>query len=209
VTCYDRAQAARRGQTPYADLSSAHYGGVASTGEPIGIRCIDGHRGNGGLIHRAVTLTLGARDTWIWITGQSDPTIEKTELFVPVLLTAARIECHADVLLVMGFNNHFHNRLPEAYRAWLAGDALRLPEDQAGSPEAALRVEPSRRQSCASTAIAPTSTHPGPRCSLIWTSTAGSTRPAFSVTRTPGVGRSSWLARGSRRGDGMRRGVIE
>jgi hypothetical protein len=88
-----------------------------------------------------VTLTLGARDTWIWITGQSDPTIEKTELFVPVLLTAARIECHADVLLVMGFNNHFHNRLPEASRAWLDGGVLRLPEDQAGSPEGEMRVD--------------------------------------------------------------------
>ncbi|HLB65052.1 MAG TPA: hypothetical protein VJJ46_09430 [Anaerolineales bacterium] len=142
VTYFERAQAALGGQTPYADLSSAHYGRAPSSGEQMAIRCIDCHRGSGSLPHRAVTLTLGARDALIWVTGQSNPTIEKSELIVPFLLTAACVECHLDVLLVAGFNNHFHNRLPEAFRAWAAGGQLRPPDEQPGLPEADLRIEP-------------------------------------------------------------------
>src|SRR3972149_4708087 len=58
------------------------------------------------------------------------------------LLPAACGECHLDVLLVAGFNNHFHNRLPEAFRAWAAGGQLRPPDEQPGLPEAGLRIEP-------------------------------------------------------------------
>ena len=38
-------------------------------------------------------------------------------------------------LLVAGFENHFHNKLPDAFRAWRAGGELTLPENE---PEANL-----------------------------------------------------------------------
>jgi len=143
VTYFERAQAALGGQTPYADLSSAHYGRAPSSGEQMAIRCIDCHRGSGSLAHRAVTLSLGARDALIWVTGQSDPTIEKSELIVPFLLTAACVECHLDVLLVAGFNNHFHNKLPEAYALWRGGATLRRPPEVPDLPDEAMAVDPS------------------------------------------------------------------
>jgi hypothetical protein len=87
-------------------------------------------------------LTLGARDALIWLAGRADPTIEKTGEVVPFLLNAACVECHRDTLLVTGFNNHFHNRLPDAFRAWRAGGQLRPPADPSGLPPASLRIEP-------------------------------------------------------------------
>ena len=139
VTYHERAQRAlaSAGGTSFEDLSSAHYGREG------GFRCIDCHRGNQGLLHRVTTLALAARDTAIWVSGRSDETIEKTELVAPGLLTAACARCHEESLLEVGFNNHFHNKLPEAYRLWRAGAMLRRPSDLPDLPEAALIVEPS------------------------------------------------------------------
>jgi ferredoxin len=142
VTYYERAQGALSGESPYQDLSSAHYALPGEGGELLPMRCIDCHRGNGGLPHRVVTLTLGARDAALWIAGQADPEIEKNELEVPFLLTAACTECHQPSLLTVGFNNHFHNRLPDAYRAWRRGAELIQPEDQPGNGDAEWRIEP-------------------------------------------------------------------
>lgn len=137
VTYYNRAVEAVTAGEPYADLSSAHYGSQST------FRCIDCHRGNGGLVDRATTLALGARDAAIWLAGRADDTIEKTELVAPGLLTAACTKCHAEALLEVGFNNHFHNKLPEAYRLWRAGAALMRPIEAPDLPEEALVVEPS------------------------------------------------------------------
>jgi hypothetical protein len=138
-TYHERAQQALvlGAAIPFADLSSAHYG-MEST-----FRCIACHRGNQGLVHRVTTLALAARDTAIWISGRSDPTIEKTQLEVPGLLNGACTRCHAQALLEVGFNNHFHNKLPEAYRLWRGGAELRRPMEAPDLPEAALVVEPS------------------------------------------------------------------
>src|SRR3989304_7849246 len=57
VTYYDRARAALAMTEPFADLSSAHYGMESP------FRCIDCHRGNGGIVHRITTPGLGPRDT--------------------------------------------------------------------------------------------------------------------------------------------------
>ncbi|HSB89353.1 MAG TPA: NapC/NirT family cytochrome c [Anaerolineales bacterium] len=135
VTYYDRAQVSVGSAGPYQDLSSAHYG------NDNGFRCIDCHRGDEKLFHRVTALTLGARDTFIWLTGQSDPTIEKTELVVPFLLTGACVKCHTPSLLEVGFNNHFHNMLPDAYRAWRNGGKLTRPVDL---PQAPLELMPSQ-----------------------------------------------------------------
>lgn len=109
------------------DLASAHYGLIEA-----GARCIDCHRGNGGVVQRGMTLALGARDALIFITGQADPKLEKaeTQIEVPALLTAACVECHTDTLLLVGYENHFHNKLPAAYAAWKAGGTLTAPPDQ-------------------------------------------------------------------------------
>jgi Zn finger protein HypA/HybF involved in hydrogenase expression len=111
------------------DLASAHYSLI-----PAEAKCIDCHRGNGGVVHRGMTLALGARDALIFIAGRSDPKLEKaeTQIEAPALLTAACVECHTDTLLVLGYENHFHNKLPEAYAAWKAGGKLVAP---AGYPE--------------------------------------------------------------------------
>jgi hypothetical protein len=128
VTYYDRAQQAKAGSNPYQDLSSAHYGSDNS------FRCIDCHRGDAGVLHRVITLSLGARDTAIWLTGQADTTLGKTDLVVPVLLTGGCVKCHEKSLLEVGFNNHFHNKLPDALRAWRRGGELTRPVDFLGAP---------------------------------------------------------------------------
>ena len=135
VTYYDRAQVAKAAGAPYTDLSSAHYG------NDNGFRCIDCHRGDEMLFHRVTALTLGARDTVIWLSGRSDPAIEKTELVVPFLLTGACDKCHEESLLEVGFNNHFHNMLPDAFQAWKHGGMLTRPVDQ---PNAPLELRPSQ-----------------------------------------------------------------
>jgi nitrate/TMAO reductase-like tetraheme cytochrome c subunit len=108
------------------DLASAHYSLIQADAN-----CIDCHRGNGGVVQRGMTLALGARDALIFIAGQADPKLEKaeTQIEVPSLLTAACVECHTDTLLILGYENHFHNKLPEAYAAWKAGGPLVAPAD--------------------------------------------------------------------------------
>jgi hypothetical protein len=139
VTYHERSRRAlaNGGGQAFADLSSAHYG-MENT-----FRCINCHRGDQGLVHRVATLALAARDTAIWISGRADETIEKTALVAPGLLTAACTRCHAQALLEVGFNNHFHNKLPEAYSLWRAGAMLRRPIEAPDLPETALFVQPS------------------------------------------------------------------
>lgn len=132
VTYFDRAAMALAGVEPILDLSSAHY----VEAEPF--RCIACHRGDSGPVHRATTLALGARDALIFIAGRADQSIEKTQIEAPDLLTAGCVKCHVGSLLVTGFNNHFHNKLPDAYAAWQAGGKLTAPADQAAAGAAAL-----------------------------------------------------------------------
>jgi hypothetical protein len=127
VAYFDRAQMAKADGDQPVDLSSAHY---AQTEMPF--RCIDCHRGNSSLLDRATTLALGARDTLVWIAGRSDSSLEKNTAIAPHLLNSACVRCHTESLLTTGFENHFHNKLPDAYRAWQAGGQL-LPQRQGPS----------------------------------------------------------------------------
>jgi hypothetical protein len=129
---FNRAQAALAAVEPPADLSSAHY--AITTADSAGFRCIDCHRGNGGAAHRAATLALAARDTLTFVAGQADPALEKGRAARPDLLAAGCEKCHMASLLVTGFENHFHNKLPAAHTAWQAGGELTAPASQ---PEAA------------------------------------------------------------------------
>lgn len=126
-TYYNRAQ-----EMPSHDLSSAHYHLSKS------FRCIDCHRGDGGPSHRALTLALGARDALIFFSGQADPAIEKKLMAAPALPNAACLNCHTKTLLVVGFENHFHNKLPAAYAAWQGGGQLTAPLDHPEADHSAL-----------------------------------------------------------------------
>jgi len=123
---FNRSRAVLAGQVGQ-DLSSAHYHLIQT-----GAKCIDCHRGDGGIVHRGLALSLGARDALIFISGQANPKLEKpaTQIEVPSLLNAACVKCHTNTLLVVGFENHFHNKLPAAYAAWKAGGALTTPSGQ-------------------------------------------------------------------------------
>jgi hypothetical protein len=149
-TYYDRAQAALSGETPFADLSSAHYG---TSG--LDFACIDCHRGDQGPLHRLQTFGLGAQDALVFFSGNADPTIEKLTTGHPGLVESGCIACHTDSMLVLGFNNHFHNLLPQSYEALqtgaeasappeapdLTGDDLRSVEAEFGAQVAVLCLD--------------------------------------------------------------------
>jgi hypothetical protein len=122
-TYHQRAQAALAGSLLPADLASAHYG----LAEPF--RCIDCHRGDGSLPHRWQTFLLGARDALTYAAGQADETVEKGTTGQPELLNAGCAQCHADSLLELGFNNHFHNQLEAARRLGEAGAQGVMPPE--------------------------------------------------------------------------------
>lgn len=125
VEYFNRSRTALAGEVGQ-DLASAHYSLIQN-----GAKCIDCHRGDGGLVHRGTTIALSARDALIFLSGRADPRLEKakTQIEVPSLLIAACVDCHRDTLLVVGYENHFHNKLPEAYAAWKAGGTLTAPPD--------------------------------------------------------------------------------
>jgi ssDNA-binding Zn-finger/Zn-ribbon topoisomerase 1 len=106
-TYYNRAQDVHNKQI--VDLASDHFS------EQSDFRCIDCHRGDSSLTDRATTLTLGAEDALIFVSGQADPTLEKTTAAEPELLNRACVQCHAKEILEQGFNNHFHNKLIDSY----------------------------------------------------------------------------------------------
>lgn len=130
-TYFNRAQAATQGEWPFTDLASAHFAASVADNAVAPFRCIDCHRGDHSLNHRAQTMGLALYDAAIWLGGDADPAIEKPadEAVAPHLLNAGCTTCHTDALLVTGFANHFHNTLPLAYAAWQAGGALVLGED--------------------------------------------------------------------------------
>jgi hypothetical protein len=124
ATYYERAQNALAGTLPYTDLASGHYGA-----DTIDFRCIDCHRGAQTPAHRVQTLFLGAKDSLVWLSGQADPSIEKLTTGEPHLVEASCINCHTDSILELGFNNHFHNLLPQSYAAYLAGGEPSAPPE--------------------------------------------------------------------------------
>ena len=118
-TYFARAAETLAGSAEYPpDLSSAHY----AVEDGPAFRCIDCHRGDQSLDHRWQTFLLGARDAFVWLSGQADPAIEKVHAGEPVLLNAGCVGCHTETLLELGFNNHYHNQMRAA--GMLAEDGL-------------------------------------------------------------------------------------
>lgn len=137
------------------DLASYHAQHLHGIGEML--RCIDCHRGDGGVRARAETLWLSAHMAVRWLAGVDDRRIEKTTLtttivggvtrtvapttlalFTPHLSNDGCVRCHVDTLLRLGMDNHMHNMLPAAYALWRSGAALRLPHGMSETEGAAL-----------------------------------------------------------------------
>lgn len=153
-TYYARAQDAPAVADPFelVDLASFHYWNAThaenserDNSESAVFRCIDCHRGDDGPVHRGQTLILAAGDALTWLTGREDQTIEKGAVpnvdpntaewagperynRRPDILNAGCLKCHQDALTLVGFDNHFHNRLPAAQEAFAQTGRLNYPE---------------------------------------------------------------------------------
>ena len=147
MTYFERAQTAVTKPT-ITDLASVHY----ANGQEF--RCIDCHRGDQSVGQRAEVLWLAAKDTAVHLLGTPDQTIEKGNIPAPTshvdgwqgpeqysrtpdVLNAGCLHCHQDALTLVGFENHFHNKLPQAQLAYAQTERLNFPEDwpgEAGSP---------------------------------------------------------------------------
>jgi hypothetical protein len=147
VTYFERAHEAMA-NTAVPDLASFHY----TTNNPF--RCVDCHRGDQSLGQRTEILWLAAKDTAVHLLGTPDQTIEKGNLLAPnphtgswqgpeqysrtpAILNDGCLSCHQDALTLVGFENHFHNKLPQAQLAYEQTERLNFPEGwpgQAGSP---------------------------------------------------------------------------
>ena len=155
TTYFDRAHEAMLGNTAVPDLASFHY---ADNNQ---FRCIDCHRGDQSLNQRAEILWLAVQDTAVHLFGTPDQTIEKgnipapnphTDAWLgpaqysrtPDILNDSCFHCHQDTLTLVGFENHFHNKLPQAQLAYAQTERLHFPEGwpgQAGSPALLLPEE--------------------------------------------------------------------
>jgi hypothetical protein len=68
------------------------------------VRCIDCHSGPGLVPGRIGALTLGAKDTLAWITGQA----KQPAVHTRPIDDANCLKCHQQVTQGRDFNNHFH-----------------------------------------------------------------------------------------------------
>jgi hypothetical protein len=102
------------GRDAARDLASAHRAAA--------LDCVACHRGNNGLSDRVTALTLGARNTLLYLTGQFDP--DHKGVAHADLLENSCLRCHVDQpslggvgggeenpVLVEDFENHFHSYL--------------------------------------------------------------------------------------------------
>ena len=148
ATYFERAHEAIANSNAVTDLSSFHYA------DDNQFRCVDCHRGDQSLEQRAQILWLAARDTAVHFFSTSDQTIEKGNVpapnphaeswqgaerysRTPDILNDGCLHCHQDALTLVGFENHFHNKLPQAQLAYEQTERLNFPEGwpgQAGSP---------------------------------------------------------------------------
>lgn len=142
-TYYNRAQFAMDHQDQsIPDLASAHY--VYALNDPAeeAFRCVDCHRGRHTLPDRAAALALGAYDGLVYATGGGNPTeIERGEAHWPGLIESSCTDCHTETLLVLGFDNHFHNYLPVAEEAHQRTGDLFVPEETSFEDEQKLLAD--------------------------------------------------------------------
>lgn len=126
--------------TGVEDLASYHYW------QGDGFRCIDCHRGDDSLPQRLHVLALAARDTVVFLVGEPDNAIEKAKAAAHGatgkvwlgsaqnnrtldILNAGCRKCHQETLTLVGFENHFHNKLPASLLALTQTGQLTYPPD--------------------------------------------------------------------------------
>ncbi len=135
---FDRSTAAISSRpdinTKATDLASMHY--VQAREKNQQFACISCHRGDGSLSQRISTLVLGGRNLIIYATGKADPALEKTDVTEAWLPNAACANCHKDILLTdNGFENHFHNNLPQALAVFKQGGQIITAGESSWSQE--------------------------------------------------------------------------
>jgi hypothetical protein len=81
---------------------------------------VDCHRGRQRVLDRAATLGVGIYDMLVYLTGGGSPAeIEQRSIHRTAgLIADSCINCHSDILVTLGFNNHYHNYLPAAAEAY-------------------------------------------------------------------------------------------
>ncbi len=123
-TYYNRSQIAMVQQQDVPDLASFHYVAALNDPQMNEFRCVDCHRGRQNIPHRVVALVVGFYDGLVYLTGGGSPDeIQRGDVHQAWLIEASCINCHADTLLTLGFNNHYHNYLPAVEKAFdLTGD---------------------------------------------------------------------------------------
>ena len=117
ASCHSQPEAAyvSRAQANAAvDLSSAHAMLAHTKPQTANTRCIDCHSGPG-VLGRASSLALGARDAVRWFSGTA---IQPAHQTVPIA-DANCLKCHADTPAATGFDAHFHRELAR----WQHADA--------------------------------------------------------------------------------------
>lgn len=120
-TYYNRAQYAMDFQAdPIPDLSTYHYVVALNDPQMEPFRCVDCHRGRQSFTDRVESFGLGVYDTGVYLTGGGSSTrIESATLsHSQAIVEKSCGHCHSDVLVTLGFNNHYHNYLPAARTAY-------------------------------------------------------------------------------------------
>ncbi|MAU01508.1 MAG: hypothetical protein CL608_30595 [Anaerolineaceae bacterium] len=152
VTYFDRAHKATISSIA-TDLASFHYTNDNQ------FRCIDCHRGDQSLEQRAEILWLAAKDTAVHFLATPDQTIEKGNVpapnphlgnwqgperysRTPGILNDGCLSCHQDALTLVGFENHFHNKLPQAQLAYAQTERLNFPDGWPGEAGSAALLVP-------------------------------------------------------------------
>ncbi|UCC64228.1 MAG: hypothetical protein JSV36_04000 [Anaerolineae bacterium] len=98
---------------------------LASSHRAAALNCVACHRGDNRLGDRVTALALGARNTFLYLTGQFDP--DHSGIAQPGLVEASCLRCHVDQPHLGGvtkvdqnpvtldiFDNHFHSYLFDA-----------------------------------------------------------------------------------------------
>ncbi len=107
-------QAAQASPEGSPNLAAFHYA-VTARGDDSSsdvVNCVACHRGDNGLPHRAVALTLGATNTVKWLLGDDGSDVAGHSRF-EWLSNASCNRCHSDTVSNREFENHFHFYLPK------------------------------------------------------------------------------------------------
>lgn len=152
VTYFDRSHSAVtiENVANVPDLASFHYW------QNPDFQCIDCHRGDDSLPQRLRVLALAAGDTITFALGNPNNIVERAKAAAhaanngvwtgpeqysrtPDVLNAGCLKCHQETITLVGFENHFHNKLPASRLAYAATGQLNYPSGWVG-PEGGVEI---------------------------------------------------------------------